>query len=69
MAICTTTLEGNNTYAVAIVRANGDLSSEKERIVVGDALNKKASCSCEQFKRTGVLCAHALKVLDLMNIN
>jgi len=68
MATCTTTLEGNNTYAVAIVRANGDLSSEKERIVVGDALNKKASCSCEQFKRTGVLCAHALKVLDLMNI-
>ena len=69
MATCTTTLEGNNTYAVAIVRANGDLSSEKERIVVGDALNKKASCSCEQFKRTGVLCAHALKVLDLSNIN
>ncbi|KAJ1295287.1 hypothetical protein BS78_01G212100 [Paspalum vaginatum] len=67
MATCTTTLEGNNTYAVAIVRANGDLGSEKERIVVGDALNKKASCSCGQFKRTGVLlCVHALMNIKLL---
>jgi hypothetical protein len=68
MATCTTTLEGNNTYVAAVVRANGDLSSEKERIVVGDAFDQKASCSCQQFARTDVLCAHALKVLDLMNI-
>ena len=54
MATCTTTLEGNNTYAVAIVRANGDLSSEKERIVVGDPLEQTALCSCEQFNKTVV---------------
>jgi hypothetical protein len=68
MATCTTTLEGNNTYALAVVRANGDLSLEKDHIVVGDAFDQKASCSCQQFARTDVLCGHALKFLDLMNI-
>ena len=29
---------------------------------------KKASCSCRMFERAGILCAHGLKVLDLMNI-
>jgi hypothetical protein len=42
------------------VRANGDLSSEKERIVVDDAFDQKASCSCQQFARTSVVCAHDL---------
>jgi zinc finger SWIM domain-containing protein 3 len=69
MAACTRALDGDNTYAVAILRADGDLSSEMERIVVGDPLEQTAACSCFQFKRTGVLCGHALKVLDLMNIN
>jgi zinc finger SWIM domain-containing protein 3 len=68
MAACTRALDGDNTYAVAVLRADGDLSSEIERIVVGDPLEQTASCSCFQFKRTGVLCGHALKVLDLMNI-
>jgi len=68
MAVCTRALDGDNTYAIAIMRANGDFSSEEERIVVGDPLEQTASCSCFQFKRTGVLCGHALKVLDLMNI-
>jgi zinc finger SWIM domain-containing protein 3 len=68
MAACARSLGGNNTYAVAIVRANGDLSSEQERIVYGNSLEQRASCNCEQFTWTGVLCAHALKVLDLMNI-
>ena len=68
MAACARPLSGNDTYAVAIVRANGDLSSEQERIVVGDPLEQASSCSCYQFTRTGVLCSHALKVLDLMNI-
>ncbi|XP_044319359.1 protein FAR1-RELATED SEQUENCE 5-like [Triticum aestivum] len=39
MAACTRALDGNNTYSVAIVRADGDLSSELERIVVGDSLD------------------------------
>ncbi|XP_066391718.1 uncharacterized protein [Miscanthus floridulus] len=69
MAACTRALDENNTYVVSIVRSNGDLSSEQERIVVGDPLEQTASCNCEQFTRTSVLCGHALKVLDLMNIN
>jgi len=32
MAACARPLSGNDTYAVAIVRANGDLSSEQEHI-------------------------------------
>jgi len=68
MAACTRALDENNKYAVSIMRSNGDLSSEQERIVVGDPQKQTASCNCEQFTRTGVLCGHALKVLDLMNI-
>ena len=36
--------------------------------MVGDPLTKTVSCSCGMFNRTGILCAHGLKVLDLMNI-
>jgi zinc finger SWIM domain-containing protein 3 len=36
--------------------------------VVGDPINQGASCSCGMFNRTGILCAHGRKVLDLMNI-
>jgi zinc finger SWIM domain-containing protein 3 len=68
MAACTRALEENNTYAIAIVRSDGDFSSEIERVVVGDPLEQTASCNCGQFARTGVLCSHALKILDLMNI-
>ena len=50
------------------MRVDGDLSSELERTVVGDPLEQTSSCSCGQFKRTRILCGHALKVLDLMNI-
>ena len=32
------------------------------------ALNQTASCSCGMFNRIGILCAHGLKVLDLMNV-
>ena len=41
MAACTRPLHENNTYAISIVRSDGDLSSEQERIVVGDPLEKK----------------------------
>jgi zinc finger SWIM domain-containing protein 3 len=68
MPACTRALEEKNIYAIAIVRSDGDLSSEIERVVVGDPLEQKASYNCEQFAWTGVLCSHVLKVLDLMNI-
>ncbi|RLN35729.1 protein FAR1-RELATED SEQUENCE 5-like isoform X2 [Panicum miliaceum] len=46
----------------------GEVSYEVEYTVIGDPLNQKASCSCRIFERIGILCAHGLKVLDLMNI-
>jgi hypothetical protein len=54
------------THALSIV-SDGDFSSEKECMIVGDPLEQTTLCGCEQFKMTGVLCAHALKVLDKMN--
>jgi zinc finger SWIM domain-containing protein 3 len=38
MAACVRELNENNTYVVAIVKSDGDFSSEKERIVVGNPL-------------------------------
>ncbi|XP_073360485.1 protein FAR1-RELATED SEQUENCE 5-like, partial [Aegilops tauschii subsp. strangulata] len=68
MAACTRVLDGNNKVGVAIGSLHGDLHFEEERIVIGDPLTKTASCSCGMFNRTGILCGHGLKVLDLMNI-
>ena len=67
MAACSRLLD-ENKYAIAIGRFHGYLYFEEERIVIGDPLNQTASCSCGMFNRTGILCAHGLKVLDLMNI-
>jgi hypothetical protein len=41
---------------------------EDEYKVIGNPTEQTVSCSCGQFKRIGLLCAHAIKVLDLMNI-
>jgi zinc finger SWIM domain-containing protein 3 len=69
MVACTTTLEGNNEYLVTIGSlAENFTCFEKEYKVTGDPLNQTSTCSCGQFNRFGVLCGHALKVLDLMNI-
>ncbi|WVZ78630.1 hypothetical protein U9M48_026311 [Paspalum notatum var. saurae] len=68
MAACTTTLEGNNEFLVAIGCLDENFTLEKEYKVTGDALEQTSICSCGQFKRVGILCGHALKVLDLMNI-
>ena len=68
MAACARVLDGEHKYAVVVGNLLGELSSEVEYIVLGDPLHQKASCSCKMFERTGILCAHSLKVLDLMNI-
>lgn len=68
MAACTRVLDGNNKFAVAIGSLHGDLKFEEERIVTGDPMTQTVSCSCGMFDRTGILCGHGLKVLDLMNI-
>jgi zinc finger SWIM domain-containing protein 3 len=68
MAACTRVLDEDNKFAVSIASLHGDLRYEEERIVIGDPLTKTASCSCGMFNRTGILCGHGIKVLDLMNI-
>ena len=66
IAACAKSLDGNNKYVVSIGTLDG--SFEDERIVSGDHLTPTVSCTCGTFNRVGILCAHGLKVLDLMNI-
>jgi hypothetical protein len=68
MVACTKALEGNNEYLIAIVSLDENFTFEKEYKVIGDPLEQTNSCSCRQFNRIRILCGHALKVLDLMNI-
>ena len=67
MAACSRVLD-ENKFAIAIGSFHGDLSFEEERIVIGDPLKQSAICSCQMFNWTRILCAHGLKVRDLMNI-
>ncbi|XP_015695546.2 protein FAR1-RELATED SEQUENCE 1-like [Oryza brachyantha] len=62
LAACSKALDDNNEYLV------GDFTCEDDHKVVGDPLKQMVVCSCGQFDRIGILCGHALKVLDLMNI-
>ena len=62
LAACTKALDGTNEYLV------GDFTYEEEYKVIGDPLKETVACSCRQFDIIGILCNHALKVLDLMNI-
>jgi len=62
LAACSKTLDSDNTYRV------GDFTFEEEYKVIGDPLKQTVDCSCQQFDRVGILCYHALKVLDLMSI-
>ncbi|KAG2601396.1 hypothetical protein PVAP13_5KG589307 [Panicum virgatum] len=62
LAACTNAFDGNNEYLIA------HCIYEEEYKVIGDPLKQTVTCSCQQFDRIGILCGHALKVLDLMNI-
>jgi len=64
----TTALDGNNCYLVAIGSLEENFTFEKEYKFFGDPLEQTSTCSCGLFSRTGILCGHALKVLDMMNI-
>jgi hypothetical protein len=69
MAACTRALERNIEYLVALGGLDENFTLlEKEYRVIGDPLQQTSTCNCEQFDRVGILCGHALKVLDLMNI-
>jgi hypothetical protein len=68
MAACTKVLMGNYEYLVATGSLGEDIVLEEEYKVIGIPLDKIVISSCNLFNRIGILCAHALKVLDLMNI-
>ncbi|XP_075093778.1 protein FAR1-RELATED SEQUENCE 5-like [Nicotiana tabacum] len=42
--------------------------SRREHVVVVKCSTKVVSCSCKLFEFSGVLCGHALKILDTLNI-
>jgi hypothetical protein len=68
MTACTRVLDGNNEYLVATGSLGEELVLDEEFRVIGNPLDQTATCSCNLFNRIGIICAHALKVLDLMNI-
>ena len=40
----------------------------KGRRVIWNPFEKIVSCNCRKFERGGILCSHALKILDVMDI-
>ena len=59
--------EEHNVYTVEIANLDPECSYEEECKVLVDE-EQKVLCSCGQFERVGILCSHALKALDVMNI-
>ncbi|XP_074283618.1 protein FAR-RED IMPAIRED RESPONSE 1-like [Silene latifolia] len=45
-----------------------NINKTKEQIVVSNALKQTVYCDCRKFETHGILCSHALNVLDIMNI-
>jgi zinc finger SWIM domain-containing protein 3 len=59
-------LEGN-TYTVGMYDIDSEIQL-KSRQVVWNRDDQIVSCSCKKFEREGILCWHALKVLDREDI-
>ena len=51
-----------HTYTVVLLNEDG------EYIVSFDFIEKTISCSYRKFETVGILCCHALKVFDLLDI-
>jgi zinc finger SWIM domain-containing protein 3 len=60
--------EEQNVYNVAIASLDPESTYEEESKVLVDHEKQHVLCSCGQFERVGILCSHALKALDVMNI-
>jgi hypothetical protein len=60
-------MEISNEYIVVVV--DGKNKMEKEYKVESDPSNKMVFCSCRQLEKIGILCSHALKALDMINMN
>ena len=67
MTACTKLLDEINEYLVATRSLGEDLLLEEYK-VISNPLDQIAICSCNLFNRIRIICAHTLKVLDLMNI-
>jgi zinc finger SWIM domain-containing protein 3 len=55
-------------YCIGISRFGVDTHLDKYFKVVVNHTDQMIICSCNKFKRVGVLCGHALKVFDVMNV-
>ena len=56
------TMEQQHQFVVKL------FGKEREYLVWINATEQLVSCSCRKFEMVGILCSHALKVLDTMNI-
>ncbi|KAG6708290.1 hypothetical protein I3842_06G073800, partial [Carya illinoinensis] len=54
--------DSSHEYVVSIY------GKPKDRRVIWNSLKNNVSCSCRKFERCGILCSHALKILDVMDI-
>ena len=68
IAACTKQLNVEYEFAVTISTPFEAPTFEKECKVIANPLEQTTFCSCGQFERIGILYAHALRILDLMNI-
>jgi zinc finger SWIM domain-containing protein 3 len=57
-----------NEFTVAICNLEGRPTSTYGYKVSVHPINQTVSCSCKKFEKHGILCSHALKSLDMMNI-
>jgi hypothetical protein len=58
----------SNEFSIAIGALVESSTLEEERTVIVNLADQIVTCSCRLFERIGILCRHALKGLDLMNI-
>ncbi|KAJ4758874.1 Protein FAR1-RELATED SEQUENCE 5 [Rhynchospora pubera] len=52
------------TYTIGMCNINNKECSNKSRQVIWNRDDQSIVCSCKKFERVGILCCHALKVLD-----
>ncbi|KAJ3699710.1 hypothetical protein LUZ61_003415 [Rhynchospora tenuis] len=57
-----------NTFFVGMCNINSEECSNKTRQVVWNRGDQSIACCCKKFERMGILCCHALKVLDREDI-
>jgi zinc finger SWIM domain-containing protein 3 len=68
LAAYTTSSNASNEFVIAIGAPRGTLTNEEERKVIVNPTEQMVSYSCRLFERIIILCRHALKGLDLVNI-